>query len=142
MILPFLLCVAAVTLAADQQTASPTPGKVLHAFVARDKNGEPVKKFLSGIPKIYGFWKGETLQAGDIVRAVWVAEAFTYAPTEVRITEAEVTAYKPDDDGIFSLVRPVGGWPLGRYRLEFYVRNKLVETVRFAIDQDVTVEIR
>lgn len=105
-------------------------------------DGKPTKTFLSGVTKIYGFWKGDTLRAGDVVRAVWVAEAFGYERKDVKIMEGAVMAYKPDDDGIFSLVRPSGGWPIGRYRLEFYVRDKLADTVRFTIEQDVTVEVR
>ena len=82
------------------------------------------------------------MKAGDIVRAVWIAESFSYTQKDVKITEGETRAYKPDDDGIFSLMRPEGGWPIGRYRLEFYVHDRLVETVRFSIEQDVTVEVR
>ena len=120
----------------------PDRAKVLNALVSATKDGEAVRKFLSGTPKIYGLWRGNSLKAGDTVRAVWIAESFGYTRKDVKITESETTAYKPDDDGIFSLVRPAGGWPIGRYRLEFYVRNKLAETVRFAVEQDVTVEIR
>ena len=126
----------------DPSAASGDRSKPLHASVAAKKDGEPIRKFPSGTPKIYGLWKGETLKAGDLVRAVWIAESFGYTRKDVKITEGEVTAYKPDDDGIFSLARPEGGWPIGRYRLEFYVRGKLAETVRFEIEQDVTVEVR
>jgi hypothetical protein len=127
---------------ADSPAASAGSAKVLHAVVSAKKEFKGRKKFLSGTPKIYGLWKGEALQAGDIVRAVWIAESFGYTRKDVKITEGETTAYKPDDDGIFSLVRPEGGWPIGRYRLEFYVRDRLAETVRFSIEEDVTVEVR
>jgi hypothetical protein len=115
---------------------------LLHAFVSARRDGQPAKRFLSGNAKIYGLWKGDALKAGDIVRAVWVAESFGYERKDVKITEWAVTAYKRDDDGIFSLARPVGGWPIGPYRLEFYVADKLADTVRFTIEQDVTVEVR
>ena len=117
-------------------------GKLLHAFVAMKKDGESTKKFMTGAPKIYGIWQVQSLKAGDSVRAVWIAESFGYTQKDVKITEAAVTAYKPDDDGVFVLARPEGAWPIGRYRLEFYVRDKLAETVRFTIEQDVTVEVR
>jgi hypothetical protein len=121
---------------------SAAPAKVMHALVSAKKEGHGTSKFLSGTPKIYGVWKGEALKAGDIVRAIWIAESFGYPQKDVGIAEGETTAYKPDDDGIFSLVRPPGGWPIGRYRLEFYVQDRLAETVRFTIEQDVTVEVR
>ena len=121
---------------------APANQKLLHAFVAREKTGRPVRSFLSGANRIYGIWKGTALRAGDTVHAVWIAEAWDSQSKEVTVTEGETVAYKPDDDGIFTLLRPEGGWPLGRYRLEFYVRGQLAETVRFSIDEDVTVQIR
>jgi hypothetical protein len=139
-----ILVVASVARAADPTATGTDPGrsKLLHGSVTAKKDGQPAKKFLSGTPKIYGMWKGAGLKAGDSVRAVWIAESFGFPQKDVTITEASVTAYKPDDDGIFSLARPEGGWPLGRYRLEFYVRDKLAETVRFIIEPDVTVQVR
>ena len=133
---------AADPTAAPKPSPSPKKAKALHAFVAARKDGEPTKTFLSGNLNIYGLWKGEALKAGDIVKAVWVAESFGYERKDVKITEGQVIAYKRDDDGIFSLARPSGGWPIGRYRLEFFVGNKLAETVHFTIEQDVTVEVR
>jgi hypothetical protein len=143
-----LILVLASTGRAADPTATPKAssslkgGKLLHAFVAARKDGEPTKTFLSGSLKVYGLWKGEALKAGDTVKAVWVAESFGYERKDVKITEGRVTAYKRDDDGIFSLARPSGGWPIGSYRLELYVGDKLAETVRFSIEQDVTVEVR
>jgi len=116
--------------------------KLLHAFVAKGTDAPPATKFTPDEPKIYALWQGETLKAGDKVRAVWIAETFGYTKKDVRITEGSVTAYKPDDDGIFSLARPEGRWPAGRYRVEFYVGNKLAEMVRFTIEAGVTIEVR
>ncbi len=144
-ILLLTIALTAAAHAAEPTVPSAASGegsKRLHASVATTRDGEPTKKFLTGATKIYGRWKGETLKTGDLVQAVWIAESFGYPQKDARITEGEVTAYKPDDDGVFSLARPEGGWPIGRYRLEFYVRGKLAETVRFTIEQDVTVEVR
>jgi hypothetical protein len=142
----FFLAVALAASAAEEPAGSPaasaSPSKLIRALVSGKKDGTAVRKFLSGTPKIYGLWKGDALKAGDIVRALWVAESFGYSQKDVTIAEGETTAYKSDDDGIFSLKRPEGGWPIGRYRLELYVHGHLAETVRFAIEQDVTVEIR
>jgi len=120
----------------------PTQTRVIHAFVANKTDGKPTKKFFTDSSKIYGVWQGEGLKAGDIIQAVWVAEAFGYTRKDVKITRGETTAYKPDDYGIFSLARPVAGWPVGRYRLELYVGPKLAATVKFTIEEDVTVEVQ
>ncbi len=125
-----------------EATPALTGSKALHGIVAKTKNGQSSKTFLNGTQKIYGIWKGETLKAGDIVRAVWMAESFGYSRKDVKISEGAVTAYKPDDEGVFSLARPQGGWPLGRYRLDFYVQNKLADTAKFLVEEDVSVEVR
>ena len=117
--------------------------KLLHATLARDRNGEPTTTFRSDSAKIYTFWKDNTLKAGDKIRAVWIAEGIGYtALKDAKITEASATAYKPDDDGYFALARPKGGWPAGKYRLELYVGDRLAETLKFTIGSDVTVEVR
>ena len=140
----FLILATASQLPGAEQgsTASPkiSPG-ILHAFVSNRTDGEPTTKFYTGSAKIYGIWQGESLKAGDTIQAVWIAEAFGYSRKDVRITHGETTAYKPDDVGIFSLARPVAGWPIGRYRLEIYVGSKLATAVKFSIDPDVTVEV-
>jgi hypothetical protein len=131
-------------LATPVRAAEPVSNRsdLLQVTVAKTKDGQPASTFLTGTPKIYGLWKGETLKAGDIIRAVWVAEAFGYSRKDVKITEGTATAYKSNDEGVFSVARPQGGWPLGRYRVEFYVGETLAGTVRFDIEQDVTVEVR
>jgi hypothetical protein len=116
--------------------------KLLHVVVAKSKDGPPTTKFTSDDPKIYALWNGNTLKAGDKVHAIWIAEAFGPSSKDVRIREGSVTAYKPDDDGIFSLARPETGWPAGRYRVEFYVGDKLAEAVRFTIEPGATIEVR
>ena len=136
---------AALPLRADPFTDAPAPkaerSRVLHASVAK-QDGKETKTFLTGTSKILGIWKGEKLKAGDVVRAIWIAESFGAAQKDVKITEVSTTAYKPDDEGIFSLLRPAGGWPIGRYRVEFYVQDRLADTARFTVDADVTVEVR
>jgi hypothetical protein len=133
----------AIHAAPFKAVAQATDKRLLHATLAKDKNGEPTTTFSAGSPKIYTFWKGNTLKAGDKVRAVWIAEGIGYtALKDSKITEASVTAYKPDDDGVFTLARPKGGWPAGKYRLELYVGDKLAETLEFTIESDVSVEVR
>jgi hypothetical protein len=130
----------AIALKAAGQT---TNNKLLHATLAKNREGEPTTKFRADSAKIYTFWKGDRLKAGDKVRAVWIAEGIGHtALRDNKITEASAVAYKPDDDGVFSLLRPKGGWPVGNYRLELYVGEKLAETLKFTIESDVTVEVR
>src|SRR3954463_11683604 len=116
---------------APESGESPSP---IQATVASEKEGEAKTAFLTNTPKIYGRWQGSSLTAGDIIRAVWVAEAFGKEERDAKITEAEVKAQKASDGGIFSLARPEGGWPIGRYRLELYIDNKLATAVKFKVE--------
>jgi hypothetical protein len=137
------VALVAIHAAPFEAVAQSTDKKLLHATLAKDRDSEPTTKFSVGSPTIYTFWKGNILKAGDKIRAVWIAEGVGYtALKDTKITEASVTAYKPDDDGAFALARPKGGWPAGRYRLELYVGDKLAETLKFTIESDVTVEVR
>jgi hypothetical protein len=125
------------------KAAGQSDKKLLHAVLAKNRQGEPTTKFRADSAKIYSFWKGDRLKAGDKVRAVWIAEGIGYTDLkDSKITEASVIAYKPDDDGIFSVARPKGGWPVGKYRVELYVGNKLAETLKFTVESDVTVEVQ
>jgi hypothetical protein len=118
---------------ADAQSAGAR--KVLHAELAKDRESEPATKFPSDTPKIVAFWKGDALKAGDKIRAVWLAEDVGYAELHhTKITEGSAIAYRPDDSGAFGLARPKEGWPLGKYRLELYVGDKLAETLNFTIE--------
>jgi len=135
----FALLVPAIT--AEPSAGSEEKSAPLQATVAADKEGEPKTTFLTNTAKIFGRWQGSTLTRGDIVRAIWIAEAFGKEERDAKITEGQVTADKPDDRGIFSLARPEGGWPIGHYRLEIYVGDKLAAAVKFKIEEDVTVQV-
>ena len=45
------------------------------------------------------------------------------------------------DDGDLSLRKPTKGWPVGKYRFEIYVNDKLVTTTRFTIEGNKEEEL-
>lgn len=143
--LPFTLVAVAfmaVQMFGCEAAAQSSDKKLLHAILAKNREGEAATKFRADSLKIYAFWKGDALKAGDTVRGVRIAEGIgRTALKDSKITEASTMAYKPDDDGIFSILRPKGGWPIGNYRCELYVGSKLAETLKFTIESDVTVEV-
>jgi hypothetical protein len=117
--------------------------RMVQAYVAKEKEEKPAKTFVADVANIYLIWKGERLQAGDEIRAVWIAEDVgDAAPKETKIGERSVTVYKPDEGGAISLSRPGGRvWPVGRYRTEIYIGKELLQAVRFAIEPGVRVEV-
>jgi hypothetical protein len=149
--LPFALLVAICTTAwaADPlekdilSTDQAAPEKLLTAYTAKDAKTGPTKKFASDISKIRVYWKGVSLKAGDRIRAIWIAsDVGIDAPKDSKITDADVTAYKPDDEGIFALGRPSDGWPLGKYRVELFLNGRLAQSLDFTIEQGVTIEVK
>jgi hypothetical protein len=136
-----ILILLAHPLMAEPSPDSEEKSAPLQATVAADKEGEPKTTFLTNTAKIYGRWQGSSLKSGEIVHAIWVAEAFGKEERDAKITEAQVAADRADDRGIFSLARPEGGWPIGHYRLEIYVADKLAASVKFKIEEDVSVQV-
>src|ERR1700676_2285180 len=87
----------------------PEDKKLVHAFLAKDKENKPATTFSADVPTIHLIWKGERLEAGDQIRAVWIAEDVgDAAPKETIIGERSVTVYKSDEDGFIALSRPRG----------------------------------
>jgi hypothetical protein len=143
-----LLIVAVVFLLARaglfEASGEPVDMRLVHAFLAKDKENKPATTFSADVLNIYLFWKGERLQAGDEIRVVWIAEDVGDAsPKETKIGERSVTAHKPDEGGAISLSRPRSrAWPVGQYRTEIYLGKKLVEALRFTIRAGVNVEVK
>jgi hypothetical protein len=96
--------------------------------------GEATTQFTADTPKIFARWRGHELRDHTKVRAVWIAEKVSnVAAPDYKINEASAVADGPDSDGIFTLSRPNNGWPVGDYRVEFYVDEALTETVKLKI---------
>src|SRR5439155_22743250 len=114
--------------------ASPVEKKLLHAALAKEILGEPTGRFATDTEKIFCRWQGDALHQGDKIRAVWIAEDVgDVAPKDYKITETSTSADGPQAAGTFTLSRPTKGWPIGKYRVEIYDADQLIETVKFSI---------
>jgi hypothetical protein len=112
------------------------PAKPLTAFLTREAAGEPANSFSTETPQIYLRWQGATLNAGDKIRCIWIAEDVgAAAPANYHVDEAAATANEPHAGGIFTLTKPKTDWPEGRYRAEIYVGTQLIETLPFTIEK-------
>jgi hypothetical protein len=110
------------------------PGKKLTVEVSSDPAGGLKTQFKSDVPNIYVRWQGHDLPEHASVRVAWIAEDVgdIVEPNFV-IDQISTTAASPDAQARFTLARPPDGWAEGKYRVEFYVDEVLVETVRVTI---------
>ena len=143
-----LVWVATVTLlvqgAVCQTRAQPSGKKSIHAFVAVAKGAKRSTTFSADVPMIHVFWKGEGLNVGDKIGAVWIAEdVHGDARKDTEIRRADAAVFKKDENGEFSLSRPTDkAWPIGKYRVELYVNGGIAEVAKFTITSGATIEVR
>jgi hypothetical protein len=108
--------------------------KKLSVTLSKARFGKTITTFSSDTPQIYARWQGHRLRQGAKVRAVWIAEDIGEDfPPDYKVDEASATAESPTGHGVFTVSRPDDGWALGDYRVEFYVDDVLVETVKLKI---------
>jgi len=116
------------------EVKSVQPQKKLSATVGKAPMGEGSDKFEADAPKIYARWQGHNLRDKAKIRAVWIAENIgDVAPPNYTIDEADTTANGRESHGTFTLSKPEEGWAPGNYRVEFYLDDELVETVKLKI---------
>jgi hypothetical protein len=120
--------------AASAEEKATAPFKTLTVEVSSDPTGGMKTEFNSSVANIYVRWHGHALSEDARVRVAWVAEDVgdLVEPNFV-IDETETVAPAPDASARFTLGRPPDGWAEGKYRVEFYVDDILVETVRVTI---------
>ena len=127
-------------LAAYAEPTGPTvevsgrPPKKLVAGVSKGSTGDFEGIFPTDCPRIYARWQGVNLRVKAKIRAVWIAEDVgDVAAPNYKIDEAAAIATAPDARGVFTLSCPDDGWAPGKYRVEFYVDEKLEDTVKLVI---------
>lgn len=110
--------------------------KQLSVSVSKERFGKPVTSFSSSTSEIYARWQGHRLRPGAKVKAVWIAENIGEDfPQDYKVDEASAVAETPTARGAFTLAQPEEGWAPGDYRVEFYVDDVLVDTVKLKIVQ-------
>ncbi|PYM10159.1 MAG: hypothetical protein DMF15_03030, partial [Verrucomicrobia bacterium] len=116
-----------------QHQAEPTEKKKLEASVSTSSNGDPLNVISADALQIVARWRGHGLRRNARVRAVWIAQDTGVAPVDFKVDEATAIAPIGGAFGKFTLSRPPDGWATGKYRVEFYVDDELIETVDLTI---------
>ena len=106
----------------------------LDVHMALSADGDATTTFTADAPKLFAVFESSGTKKDATIRAVWIAEDVgAAAPANTKIDEASITANEDDVHGTFSLSRPNKGWPVGKYRVEFYHGKAMIKTVKFSI---------
>ena len=101
--------------------------------LAEDKDSKPTTKFEADVPEIFAFFKTTGTKKGDSLRAVWIGEDVIGAAKNTKINEKSLSAEGEDFFGSFSMTKPTKGWPVGKYRVDFYSGSEVVTTAKFQV---------
>ncbi len=94
---------------------------------------KPASQFAVDTPNIYCAWTTDGVDGETVVKSVWIAEDVgKVAPPNYKIDEASLKI-TDDQHGSFHISKPNNGWPVGKYRVEIYLGDKLAKTVPFTI---------
>ena len=130
------LCFAATLAAAEPRVTNAVLGLDKVEKDGGYEIAKPTNTFFPDTPKIVCVFKIEGASVGTSLNSVWIAENVgEAAPPNYKIAEKKLTLPFMNS-GEVSLSMPDAGWPTGSYRLELYLGDKLVTTVRFNVEPE------
>ena len=115
-----------------ESTPPPKPGILLE--VAGERDAPPQTEFKSDAPQIFVKWSGVNLPPGGTIRVAWVAEDVgDIAPADFVIDEMATAIETAEFGARFTLSRPKDGWAAGKYRVEVYLEDELLQKLGVTI---------
>ena len=114
-------------------TPPPKPGILLE--VSGEREGSPQTEFKSDAPQIFVRWSGVNLPVGESVRVAWIAEDVGDVAEPDFVVDQMETAIETEEFGArFTLSRPKDGWAAGKYRIELYLGDELLQKLNVTIN--------
>ena len=134
----FGLAVTVLVLTASAASAQP---RITDAVLGQDRVDKadgyeivkPTTEFSPDTPKIVCVFKVEHAGLGASFKGVWIAEDVgPVAPPNYKIMEKSLTLPFMNSGSLVA-TKPNSGWPVGSYRLDIYMGDKLSKTVKFTV---------
>ena len=97
------------------------------------KDGKPKQVFAPTTAKIYLSGKLIDAPSGAKIKTAWIAEKAKGAPPNYTIDTSETTAGLLRNRADFSLSKPNAGFPVGDYRVDLSINDKVVQSVKFKV---------
>ena len=129
---PIVLCIAALVFATLACNFNASTANISNVHLSRDVDDtEQTSVFAPGDAAFYCFFDLNNAPADTVVKGVWtLVEAEGFDSNSV-IDEATYTG--GDDTLYFSLERSADDWPVGKYKIDLYLTEELVQTVNFEV---------
>ena len=89
--------------------------------------------FAPNTPKIYAIFTLADVPRGTKLKCVWIAEKTEVAPPNYKIDEASMDVGGLINGGNCNFSKPTDGWPVGQYRVDMYLSDRLAHTARFNV---------
>ncbi len=111
---------------------SANTAKITDAYTARDVNGTPeATKVFSQNEVFYALVTLDNAPDDTVTKAVWYAADAEGTAKNTKIDEAEFTS--GDQQITFNLSNDQS-WPVGTYKVEIYLNDKLNQTLEFSVE--------
>lgn len=101
--------------------------------------GDNKDTYTTTTPEIFLICDTTAVKKGDVVTGAWTAiNTNNVAPNNYLIAEKEVPINDDVKEGVssntnLSLSKPNNGWPVGTYKVDLYLNDKLVDTYNFSV---------
>ena len=130
--LPFTLFVVVLIFAALACNFSASTANITNAHMATDATDSTQTTVYSpDAPTFFCFYDLNNAPDDTVVKGVWTLVAAEGYDANSEIDSAEITG--SDDSYYFSLDRATDTWPVGQYKIDLYINDKLVQTVNFEV---------
>ncbi len=119
-----------------ENTTTPSKAGFTNIVLTDDKTSTTSDEaFNANTPEIFVTFGLSNVPVGDKIKGAWVCEESKEAPPNYEIDAATIVIGPGVNNGNFSLSKPNKGWPAGKYRVDLYWNDKVVESVKFTVGQ-------
>lgn len=116
----------------DNSGFSITTANIQNAHLANDINdSKQVTSYGPGDKTFYCFFELKNAPESTVVKGTWTLVSAEGYSANSEIDSATVTG--SDNTYYFSLDRSADAWPVGQYKIDLYIDDKLVQTVDFEV---------
>jgi hypothetical protein len=97
------------------------------------QDGAAKATFAPQTPKLFLRTKLVDVPTGSRVKSEWIAEKTQAAPPNYKIDSVEMKVGPMGNAANFNFSKPTAGWPVGDYRVDLFIDDKLASQVKFKV---------